>query len=70
MAKVFWYLDHELIDDTYNQDNTTGHTLNQLIINDLRRKYDSATLTCRAVNHPDLPPLITTLSIQLYRKYF
>jgi len=68
LAKVFWYLEHELIDDSYTQDNQTGHTLNQLVINDLRRKYDQSTLTCRASNHADLPPLVTTVQLQLHLK--
>ncbi|XP_015785844.1 uncharacterized protein LOC107363174 isoform X2 [Tetranychus urticae] len=64
--QLVWYLDNQLIDDSYHFNNETFQVVNELVIDKLKRSHPDSVLTCKATNHITIPRISASTRLELY----
>ena len=66
--RVTWYLENNLLDDTYKRE-ISDITVNPLNVTRVSREFLRARLICRASNTHLVPPITTEIILDVNREY-
>ena len=69
LPEVLWYLDNDVIDDSYQQ-TFEGTVKNGLTIRKLKRKHTTGKLRCLASNNNITRPVESSVTLKMLCKFY